>query len=254
MRVFKIMSVLMTIPIMVISGCGGGGSGGGNGGTSDTTAPAVTAFSMPSSAASLTVSVLSFTATDNVGVVGYMITESATPPVASASGWSSTAPPSFTFTTAGSKTAYAWAKDASGNISNSLIASVTITQQSTLTTSISGIPANAYSIKVVLDFTKASGYDFAGYIDSNGPVKSSYITALTSSGIADAHYDSANKTLTLGVVSSNAINDGNIMSVQFQAVPGFDATQITSTVTEIKNGSGVSLPITGATTVSETVQ
>ncbi|KAA0890515.1 hypothetical protein [Oryzomonas rubra] len=254
MRVFKIMSVLMTIPIMVISGCGGGGSGGGSGGTTDTTAPTVTGFSMPSSATSLTVSVLSFTATDNVGVAGYTITESATPPAASASGWSSTAPTSFTFTAAGSKTAYAWAKDASGNISNSLIASVTITQQSTLTTSISGIPANAYSIKVVLDFTKASGYDFTGYIDSSGPVNSSYITALTSSGIADAHYDSVNKKLTLGVVSSNAISDGNIMSVQFQAVPGFDATQITSTVTEIKNGSGVSLSITGATTVSETVQ
>jgi hypothetical protein len=66
-------------------------------------------------------------ATDDVGVTGYMVTESATPPSASASGWSSSAPSSYTFTSAGAKTLYAWAKDAAGNVSHSASAQVTIT-------------------------------------------------------------------------------------------------------------------------------
>src|SRR6185369_9711931 len=48
--------------------------------TPDTTAPAVKAFTLSGSAASLTVSVSAFTATDNVAVTGFMVTQSATPP------------------------------------------------------------------------------------------------------------------------------------------------------------------------------
>ena len=239
---------------MVISGCGGGGSGSGGGSTIDTTAPTVTAFSMPATATSLTVSVLSFTATDNVGVTGYMITESATPPAANATGWTASAPTSFTFSTAANKTAYAWAKDAAGNISNSLNASITITQQSTLTVNISGMPANAYSIEVDLNFTNATAYSFDGYIDSNGPLNSSYITTPITSALCSAYYDSTNKKLTLAVVNTSAISDGNIISVQFQAITGFDVTKITPTITEITDNNGAELAITGATTVSETVQ
>ena len=93
----------------------------------DLTAPAVGAFTLPATSASLTVPVTGFAATDAVGVTGYMITESATAPAASAAGWSATAPASFTFTTAGAKTAYAWAKDAAGNVSKSASASTVIT-------------------------------------------------------------------------------------------------------------------------------
>ena len=79
---------------------------------SDTTAPTVTGFTIPATASSLVVSISTFTATDTVGVTGYMVTESVTAPVASATGWSGTAPTSYSFTTAGAKTLYAWAKDA----------------------------------------------------------------------------------------------------------------------------------------------
>jgi hypothetical protein len=254
MQLFKIISILTAIQMMVISGCGGGGSGSGGGTTLDTTAPTVTAFSMPATAASLTVAISSFSATDNVGVTGYLVTQSSATPSAGASGWSSTAPTSFTFSAAGNQTAYAWAKDAAGNISNSLNASVTITQQSTLTVSISGMPANAYSIEVNLDFTNATGYSFDGYIDSNGPLNSSYISTPLTSATCNAHYDSTNNTLTLAVVNTSAISDGNILSVLFQAIPGFDVTKITPTITEITDNNGVELAITGATTVSETAQ
>lgn len=92
----------------------------------DTTSPTVTGFSIPPTSSSPTVSV-TFTATDNVGVTGYLITESASIPSASNPGWSSSAQTSYTFSSAGVKTLYAWAKDLAGNISTSLNDSVTIT-------------------------------------------------------------------------------------------------------------------------------
>jgi hypothetical protein len=97
----------------------------------DTTPPTVTAFTMPTTATSLTVAISSFTATDNVGVTGYLVTQSSATPSASASGWSSTAPTSFTFTAAGSQTAYAWAKDATGNVSAAKSGSIVITLPNT---------------------------------------------------------------------------------------------------------------------------
>ena len=92
----------------------------------DTTAPSLGSFTLSATAASLTVPVSGLTASDAIGVTGYMITESATAPAASASGWSASAPASFTFSAAGSKTAYAWAKDAAGNVSSNRSASITI--------------------------------------------------------------------------------------------------------------------------------
>jgi hypothetical protein len=94
--------------------------------STDANSPTVTAFSLPSISSSLTVPFSSFAASDNVGVTGYLVTESATVPPATDSGWSSTIPASYTFTTAGIKTLYAWAKDAAGNVSAGVSASVTI--------------------------------------------------------------------------------------------------------------------------------
>lgn len=93
----------------------------------DTTAPIVTGFALPLTSGSTTVAISAFTATDNIGVSGYMVTESAAAPASSASGWSASAPASFTFSSAGSKTAYAWARDSAGNVSLSLSAAVAVT-------------------------------------------------------------------------------------------------------------------------------
>lgn len=98
-----------------------------SGGGEDTTDPTVTGFTIPSTSDSLTVSVSTFTASDNVGVTGYLLTESATTPSPSNPGWQGTAQTSYTFASEGSKTLYAWAIDAAGNISSSLNDSVTIT-------------------------------------------------------------------------------------------------------------------------------
>jgi hypothetical protein len=83
----------------------------------DTTAPVVTAFTLPGTASSLVFNVSSFTATDAVGVTGYMVTESSTPPSAGAGGWSGSAPAQITASGSGSITFYPWAKDAAGNVS-----------------------------------------------------------------------------------------------------------------------------------------
>lgn len=99
--------------------------------SADTTRPTVTAFTVPATATTLTVPITALTATDNIGVTGYLVNESSSAPLATASGWSATAPTSYTFATAGSKTLYAWAKDAAGNVSVSKSASVTITLSTT---------------------------------------------------------------------------------------------------------------------------
>jgi len=84
----------------------------------DTTAPVITAFSLPATSNSLTVGITSFTATDDVGVAGYMLTESSVAPAAGAAGWSAAAPAYYTFAVADISTLYAWAKDAAGNVSS----------------------------------------------------------------------------------------------------------------------------------------
>jgi hypothetical protein len=96
-------------------------------GSSDTTAPTVTAFTIPSTASSLTVNISTFTASDNVGVTGYLITESGATPNLDNPLWSESAWTAYTFDSDGAHTLYAWAKDAAGNISSSANDSVTIT-------------------------------------------------------------------------------------------------------------------------------
>jgi parallel beta-helix repeat protein len=97
------------------------------GNTGDVTKPVVTAFVIPATSNLLTVAISTFTATDAVGVTGYKVTESSTAPTARATGWTSTAPTSYTFVAEGTKTLYAWAKDADGNVSLSANDGVVIT-------------------------------------------------------------------------------------------------------------------------------
>ena len=73
----------------------------------------MTAFAIPATATTLTVPITSFTATDNVGVTGYLITKSATP--RPAAGWQQR-PELLHLRGAGTKTLYAWAKDAARNV------------------------------------------------------------------------------------------------------------------------------------------
>ena len=93
----------------------------------DIVAPVVTAFAIPEDSYSRTVLVTTFTAYDYQGPIWYMITESATAPLPTDPGWTSTPPIYFTFSGDGTQTAFAWAKDDAGNVSASASASVEIT-------------------------------------------------------------------------------------------------------------------------------
>lgn len=94
---------------------------------SDTIAPTISTFTIPATSASLSISGITLLATDTVGVTGYLLTGSATAPNPSSGSWSVTAPTTYTFTEAGSKTLYAWAKDLAGNVSTSSSKSIIIT-------------------------------------------------------------------------------------------------------------------------------
>jgi hypothetical protein len=94
---------------------------------SDSTAPIVTTFSVPSTSNSLIVPIDSFTATDTVGVSGFIVTLSSTSPSVDNPEWTANTPANVTFPGEGTHTAYAWARDEAGNVSESEMATVTIT-------------------------------------------------------------------------------------------------------------------------------
>lgn len=101
----------------------------------DTAAPTVT-FTLPSTYNSLTVPVTTLTATDDVGVVGYIPTiDDATPPAATDSRKVSSAPTSITFPSVGTHTARMYAVDAAGNVSAGVSATTIITLPPPSTTS-----------------------------------------------------------------------------------------------------------------------
>jgi len=135
----------------------------------DTTAPTVTAFTIPTTASSLTVSVSSFTATDNNTVTGYLLTETSSAPASGAAGWTSSAPSTYTFSTQGSKTLYAWAKDAAGNVSTSVTDTITVTiavaDTTAPTVTAFTIPTTASSLTVsVSSFVATDAVGVTGYL------------------------------------------------------------------------------------------
>ena len=93
----------------------------------DTNAPTITAFSLPATSSTLTVAISNLTATDDVGVTGYMLKESGVDPSTGDAGWVAGAPTQYTFAAAGISTLYAWAKDAAGNVSAAASAQVDTT-------------------------------------------------------------------------------------------------------------------------------
>ena len=94
---------------------------------SDNTPPVISSFLMPTSATSLTVPITAFSASDNIGVTGYLLAETPSTPSSSATGWTAAAPSNYTFLSSGLNALYAWVKDAAGNVSTYVMQEVTIT-------------------------------------------------------------------------------------------------------------------------------
>ena len=92
---------------------------------SDTSGPIISAFTLPTTAANLTVTISTFTVSDNSGsIASYCLSESNS---SAACSWGTTKPASYPFSSVGSKTLYAFAKDAAGNISTAASSGTTIT-------------------------------------------------------------------------------------------------------------------------------
>lgn len=167
----------------------------------DTQAPTVTVFTVPETYNSLTVPITALGATDNVGVTGFMVKQSSRTPSATAEGWSQTTPSSYTFRSEGTKTLYAWAKDAAGNVSTSKSATVTITVGSTGGTGgggttggtggISGVVRDivtgaAISGAIVSDGTDSATTDSTGAYTLNVPAGNYTLTTTTSGYLTTA--------------------------------------------------------------------
>jgi hypothetical protein len=163
----KLLGTLVPIFVLLLTYNVGFAERQNNNHTRDTTPPVVTVFTIPSTYNSLTVPITAFAASDNVGVTGYMVTQTSSQPSSRSSAWMSTPPSSFTFTSQGAKTLYAWAKDAARNVSAGRSASVTVTLGGNTTTGISGVVKDivtsaAISGAVVSDGTKNTTTDGSG--------------------------------------------------------------------------------------------
>ena len=83
----------------------------------DQTPPTVTAFTATSPTNKLDIPITAFTASDDVGVTGYMITASSAAPLSTDPNWLASAPATYHVAGDGTYTLYPWAKDAAGNVS-----------------------------------------------------------------------------------------------------------------------------------------
>ena len=231
----------------------------------DTTAPTVSAFTIPTAAAALTVAVTAFTATDNVAVAGYLLTESAAAPAAVAAGWSASAPTNHTFASAGAKTLYAWAKDAAGNVSAGKSASVVITLPDTLAP---GIPAglsmsNATASSLTLSWTASTdnvavvGYRldvslnsaFSSFITGyqNKSLGNVTTTAITGLSANTAYYARLRAADAAGNVSGNSV----AASARTSALP--DTLAPTAAIISPANGASITGTFNIAASASDNV-
>lgn len=129
-----------------------------------TTTPVVTSFIIPSTATSLVVPITMFAATDDTAVTGFCVTETNNPAGCT---WRGTAPTSYTFSgvpqaVATSKTLYAFARDASDNVSTGVAASMVITLPDTTPPSISILSTPTSSSDLTVPITVFTANDNVG--------------------------------------------------------------------------------------------
>ncbi|QOX79861.1 DUF1566 domain-containing protein [Trichlorobacter lovleyi] len=104
----------------------------------DSGAPVISAFVMPATVKTKTIPFTTLTATDNVAITGWVVTETSTPPSAGDAGWLATKPTGYAVSSNGFKVLNVWAKDAAGNVSAPVQASTAVSIP-TLTTTINGV-------------------------------------------------------------------------------------------------------------------
>jgi hypothetical protein len=179
-----------------------------------------------------------------------MITSSAAAPAASAAGWTATAPTSFTFTAVGAQTAYAWVKDAAGNVSASRSANVTLTGAAArqvngvVTNPVSGAPLGGATVSAFVQLSSLVAKTVAAPVvtvitNADGTYSVTGLTAgvtyyfeITATGFA---------TFTYYNINPDATN--NLTLATARVIPSTMAGQTTTASGKVKNAStNVGLP------------
>ena len=209
--------------------------------TIDTTAPAVNTFTVTTPSNSLNIPIPTFTASDTGGVTGYLITESATVPSAGDSGWTGTAPTTYTVVSDGNYTLYPWAKDAADNVSAVFASPRTVvvdTVDPTVTsiTRLNPSPTNLASVGFTVTFSKpVTGVDVVGptfddfSLTTSSGITGAAVTAVSGSGVTytvTVNTGSGNGTIRLDVGT-----DGHIVDAALNPLAaGFTAGEVYSVI------------------------
>lgn len=132
----------------------------------DITSPSILAFKIPTTSTSLVVAISTLSATDNSNnVSGYLVSESTAQPQSNDSAWSTTPPTQFVFSSQGVKTLYAFAMDASGNISLPASAPIIITLPS-----VSGVCGDSNGQEsITIPSSNLCNIGSASTVTGNGP-------------------------------------------------------------------------------------
>jgi CSLREA domain-containing protein len=186
-------------------------------GALDIIAPTVDSFTVLSSSTSLTVPITAFTASDNVAVTGYLVTESATPPAAGAAGWTASAPSTYTVSSDGLYTLYPWAKDAVGHVSPVFGSPASVKVDTSAPTVVSSVrvnanPTTAASVDFIVTFSESvTGVDSTDFrLTTTGSINGAAVSGVSGSGTTytvTVTTGSGAGTIRLDVVDNDSIVD-----------------------------------------------
>jgi hypothetical protein len=215
----------------------------------DSTAPTVTAFTA-TSPSGLVISITSFTATDANGVTGYLITESSTPPLAGAAGWTGSAPSTYTVASEGVYTLYPWAKDAAGNVSSVFGSPRTVivdTTPPTVTAFTATSPSTSLNIPIT-SFTASDAVSVAGYLITESSTPPSAGAAGWTGSAPSTYTVASDGTYTLYPwAKDSADNVSSVFGSPRTVVvdtTGPTVTDVDSTKPDGTYGTGILIPVT----------
>jgi len=172
------------------------------------TNPSISINSGASSTASSSVT-LSLSATDDIGVTGYYLSQTSSTPSSSASGWTSvTSAPSYSASVSytlsggnGTNTVYVWFKDSAGNVSSSDSDSITLQDDppSNPSISINSGASSTVSSSVTLSLSATDDVGVTSY----------YIRTCTGTDCADSGWITVTSTTSYSASVSHTLTGGS---------------------------------------------
>jgi hypothetical protein len=193
-------------------------------GDADSIAPAVDSFTATPTSTSLNIPITGFTASDNVGVTGYLVTESSSTPSANDLGWAGTAPTTYTVAADGSYTLYPWAKDAAGNVSSVFGSPASVTVDATPPT-VSSIlrantnPTNLASVDFTVTFSESvTGVNTGDFVLTTTGISGPSITS--ASGLGATYTVSVSTGSGDGTIRLDVLDDDSILDAASNPLNG----------------------------------